>query len=152
VPTSMSKSARDRAKSRPTTIYKHPKQIELLGPKRVQTHAIDASIAQPTDALSSVCCSSRTRQTRLPLTRQTRCLASVARTCATCPDRLNFIAFMPTASDAYVATESSVCHSDRHGLVSPISENKRQTCPLLARQTRPSVYHSRDRETLGDIR
>jgi hypothetical protein len=31
----------------------------------VQTHVTDASVAQPTDALSSVCCSSRTRQMRL---------------------------------------------------------------------------------------
>jgi hypothetical protein len=123
-------------KGRPTSIYKHPKQIEPLGAKRVAdardrrvcrstdrravqrllllVDATDASVAHPTDVLPSVC-------------RTYVCHVSrpfeLYHVCAHCIRRVR-------------RDRASVCRSDRHGPVSPIRENNRQTRSLPARQTR----------------
>jgi hypothetical protein len=97
----------------------------------VQTHATDASVAQPTDALSSVCCSSRTRQTCLSLTRKTRCPAFVARTCATCLDHLKFTAFAPTASDVYVTIWLASIALNRRGTESMFAQDSDERVPYV---------------------
>jgi hypothetical protein len=117
----------------------------------------DASVAQSTDALSNVCCSSRTRQTRLSLTQQTRCPASVARTCATSLDRLKFTTFAPTASDAYVAFWLASIALNRRGTESMFAQNSDGRIPcapdrcVLASDTAvPRERHDRPRDRRGN--
>jgi hypothetical protein len=100
----------------------------------VQTHATDASVTQPIDALSSVCCSSRTRQTHLSLTRQTRYPVSIGRTCATCPTQSSFNGRF-IQSDAPVALATQRLSVDRHTPIRFETSLRQWTRPVVDRLT-----------------
>jgi hypothetical protein len=71
---------------------------------------------------------------RLSLTRQTRCPASVARTCATCPAQSSFHSrFIP--SDASVAFATQRLSVDRRTPVRSETSLRRWTCLVVDRLT-----------------